>query len=1659
MNKLTHSNFFRIISLVLIITFIALDISWAYPPDPSTQNSTLATPSLLQQQPINEKFQQSIFSEGRVLGSVCSIAKYLLDDKLPIKYLDQVLTAELGNAIQNIDLSHVTISKDGAILIPCEVKGKKRIIQIAVKESLAAKDLIGYEWVVSSKYVIRELPEDYKESMVQVVEELVVLPAAKVESKEKPKVSISEPIAQVEVPATKKEQDSGITSKIFNVNAITALTLAVVLLFPQTVFGASGDSTSFFSSNSILYIIGAAVFLVLVYRLLMRNLSPSSRHLLKRFKNAEARKTILSNKNNPLVKELFGYMERMGSDLEWLTEFDIEVIAKCLIERKIFSFKLTPPVYKESSEYDVDTNTIYEFTELDKKGRLEVTEEAAQPKPLEQNTKDSVKLLFINPLAAIFSIAVLGSIFSVLKDFAFAHPIIAGITTLGIGIVAFFAIWRVCFPISWYIHIALSGADYDSRRHAEEALVKIGEPAVPRLLKIISSTNYEDIDSAVKILGNIKDPRAIEPLIELLTTSSRFAESVMMALGNIKDPRAVEPLIKVLTSAYANYLRALAATSLGNIKDQRAEQALVKALTQRGGHRCQANDYDSFVQKEAAESLQKMGWKPTNIKEEIKFNLAGQNWNRLIEIGSPTVNFLREALTLTDESHCAADQYDHDIRKKIMRTLGALGETRDPRAMELLKSISSNDPSVETRVDALESLSTLGEVETVLGAVEQLVRGNDREQFLKLVFILRKIKDPRTVALLKAIALKDGSIASNVADALIEMNAVDSAIETAIEMSSAIFALSVLERLRELIEIKDRRLIKPLVIIFGKSFIDGLLIGTAEESLNLLKNIAGSDIVEPLHDLLVKADFERKTKGLGMVSRLTDEQIEEVTQCLITGRKFNIQYIAAATHVKQEEVEDIHGDREIIDVYVCDVPGRAIVVLANEETQQGPRQLAPHPQAILYSIMQEISQKKELSPQELFTLVQSKIPQSMQNLQNALAELRPLSKQVALTAEAISAAIAQVKARYNLSEEETKILWLALTGPGQEVGVLRNPTEIVGSDKVVIELPVSEWSTYQDQYGFGPPATEDRLPTGFIEELKQKFGEQVSIDESIFDDESSEDDYGRWESSHKIKTILIIPQNIANSVKEVVIKYYPNNAFRISSTTHLDETILSDFRMKISNTAKSNQAIPLDELINFLPQGSALRNALINLKRIQGKPTYEDIQRIIKEDNLNVAEQAAFVLVVQPGQGVGEKKENENSLYIPKSVAEAYAAVIATLHKIAVDHRYPIFEPKIDKNKVEEALLTREITCVGSAIFGYDTGPYSGEEPVTVNFSNGNMILGSVEDYDYGDATRDRLEKPVVTEKAAQPKAGQTSDVTHLFEIVASSVNNTRAEFIWSGNTLISKALLDGLSLGNGRFYFDRNMSSFEIRQGIEHVIAIINSSEKEKVPSETRSATEVLKKNLNQFEADGAVASLIVLARRAKRENQKLIIGLETDWIPGINVKGSLQRNAINALMKEIDSIAEALQSMGLDNVEIIRGSGNQLADTILNKAEKTHTKMHNIVVMASANTINSDSFAALRNADENNRPFLTGIDPTELIKLYAEFGESVSKQLYIRLASLLYMTLELAAGKEPPQTPIIVSYDKKMRILILLPKADPIDYEALKNNYAAEKFALQAA
>jgi|GEM_PF-1459819 len=343
-------------------------------------------------------------------------------------------------------------------------------------------------------------------------------------------------------------------------------------------------------------------------------------------------------------------------------------------------------------------------------------------------------------------------------------------------------------------------------------------------------------------------------------------------------------------------------------------------------------------------------------------------------------------------------------------------------------------------------------------------------------------------------------------------------------------------------------------------------------------------------------------------------------------------------------------------------------------------------------------------------------------------------------------------------------------------------------------------------------------------------------------------------------------------------------------------------------------------------------------------------------------------------------------------------------------------------------------------------------------YGPGTFNISLIEGQDAGE-TKDETTTQV-SEETPQLKPDIAQKATQLFEIVGPSLNNEAAKFLDSVNKLINSmpSQFGSEAAANIETLY-KKMSTAEIARRAKRAIEMVEGPAGDGLPQESRDRADTLKKNLNQFEADGAVGALIVLARKAQRDGQKLIIGLETDWIPGMNTEGSLQRNAISALMKEIDSIGDTLRSMGLDNVEIVRGSGSDLSTAIIDMADKTHTNMRNVVVMASSRTINSESFLSLRNAKDGEKPFLAGIDPSELIRFYSEFGEATERQLYIGLTGLLYMTLELAAGKEPPQTPVITSYDKKNRIIFFLPKVEPIEYEALRKAYNAEVKALTAA
>ncbi|MCM8761452.1 MAG: hypothetical protein NC933_04920 [Candidatus Omnitrophica bacterium] len=317
-------------------------------------------------------------------------------------------------------------------------------------------------------------------------------------------------------------------------------------------------------------------------------------------------------------------------------------------------------------------------------------------------------------------------------------------------------------------------------------------------------------------------------------------------------------------------------------------------------------------------------------------------------------------------------------------------------------------------------------------------------------------------------------------------------------------------------------------------------------------------------------------------------------------------------------------------------------------------------------------------------------------------------------------------------------------------------------------------------------------------------------------------------------------------------------------------------------------------------------------------------------------------------------------------------------------------------------------------------------------------------------------------EAAAEKKTSAINadpEVARLFEIVEGTVNNERARMITNGNLL--RVLVDKhkvIPSAPGEIALHTGMATSEIKERLQTLLGSLDSMPEDSVPADIKGLSNRLKAGLTRLEADSIVASVIAIARRAKYNDQKLIIGLETDWIPGYEEKGSLQRNAINSLVKEIESLGDTLRSLGLDNVIVVHRPANELADVIIKEAERTNTKLSNVVVLGSNTTLESDSFIPLRSTDNDERAFLACVDPSELKRFSDEHTASL-EQLNIRIMEMLCLALELAAGKEPPKLPLIASYDKVKRLVVFLPKAEPVDYEKLKDIYKAQAKALQAA
>jgi len=189
-------------------------------------------------------------------------------------------------------------------------------------------------------------------------------------------------------------------------------------------------------------------------------------------------------------------------------------------------------------------------------------------------------------------------------------------------------------------------------------------------------------------------------------------------------------------------------------------------------------------------------------------------------------------------------------------------------------------------------------------------------------------------------------------------------------------------------------------------------------------------------------------------------------------------------------------------------------------------------------------------------------------------------------------------------------------------------------------------------------------------------------------------------------------------------------------------------------------------------------------------------------------------------------------------------------------------------------------------------------------------------------------------------------------------------------------------------------------------------------------------------------IDDLLWRAREARKKDQKVIVGLDTSWIP------EEQLPCIQGMLSKLNRLSG---EKGLENIIIIRGKGEGLGSELSNKATETKTPLANVVVLGDHKVLESESFDPLRpGADPENWAFFAGV----------ELPEDFPTHGYIRLLEMLTISLNLAFGKSVAlDNPFIQIYQEGKRMFRLIPRVEPFDYELLQEIYKGQLKAMESA
>lgn len=234
----------------------------------------------------------------------------------------------------------------------------------------------------------------------------------------------------------------------------------------------------------------------------------------------------------------------------------------------------------------------------------------------------------------------------------------------------------------------LHSNNYDSRENAAYVLGKLkASAAIPRLLTLLSDP-YDLVQSAAtQALIDLQDTTATPKLIALLDSENKDARSSAAdALGNLKAEAAIPKLIALLADNEF-YVRSSAAVALSNLKAEAAIPELITLLA----------DNEAYVRRRAAQVLGKLhlaGFAPDAQQKHGKLTLSDEDTE---EASKPDAAQKASALIPTLDS-LRADATD-TLQKHYLRSaaVDGLGERGGEAAGQVLLPLLA-DPQLNMNV-------------------------------------------------------------------------------------------------------------------------------------------------------------------------------------------------------------------------------------------------------------------------------------------------------------------------------------------------------------------------------------------------------------------------------------------------------------------------------------------------------------------------------------------------------------------------------------------------------------------------------------------------------------------------------------------------------------------------------------------------------------------------------------------------------------------------------------------------------------------------------------------------------------------------------------------------------------------------------------------------